>query len=119
MKAANVVPHQFKALLFDFDSAVIKEEIYPVLNYTKEAFDAYPNMKVQVDGHTDSSGPEAYNQKLSERRAEAVMNYLVNTVGIAQDRLTAVGYGESRPAYANNTEERMAKNRRVEFTPIQ
>jgi OOP family OmpA-OmpF porin len=107
------------ALLFDFDSAVIKEEIYPVLNYTKEAFDAYPNMKVQVDGHTDSSGPEAYNQKLSERRAEAVMNYLVNTVGIAQDRLTAVGYGEARPAYANNTEERMAKNRRVEFTPIQ
>jgi outer membrane protein OmpA-like peptidoglycan-associated protein len=107
------------ALLFDFDSAELKPEIFPVLDYTKEAFDAYPNMKVQVDGHTDSSGPEAYNQKLSERRAEAVMKYLVDSVGINPNRLTAVGYGESRPAYANDTEERKAKNRRVEFTPVQ
>lgn len=107
------------ALLFDFDSAVVKPETYPVLDYTKEAFDAYPNMKVQIDGHTDSSGTEAYNQQLSERRAKAVMKYLVDSVGIAPNRLTAVGYGESRPAYPNTTEEMRAKNRRVEFTPVQ
>lgn len=107
------------ALLFDFDSAVVKEKTHSVLDYTKKAFDAYPNMKVQVDGHTDSTGTEAYNQKLSERRAKAIMKYLVDSVGIAANRLTAVGYGESRPAYPNDTEENQAKNRRVEFTPVQ
>ena len=107
------------ALLFDLNSAVVKPEIYPVLDYTKEAFDAYPNMRVQVDGHTDSSGTEAYNQQLSERRAKAVMKYLVDSVGIAPNRLTAKGYGESRPAYPNTTKEMRAKNRRVEFTPVQ
>ncbi len=107
------------ALLFDLNSAVVKEEVYPLLDYTKKAFDAYPNMKVQVDGHTDNTGTEAYNQKLSERRAEAVMKYLVDSVGIAANRLTAVGYGESRPAYSNDTSENRAKNRRVEFTPVQ
>jgi OOP family OmpA-OmpF porin len=74
-------------------------------------------MKVMIEGHADSTGPEAYNQKLSERRANAVMGYLVNSVGISKDRLTAVGYGESRPAYPNDTPENQAKNRRVEFTP--
>jgi OOP family OmpA-OmpF porin len=107
------------ALLFDLNSAVVKTEIYPVLDYTKEAFAAYPDMKVQIDGHTDSSGTEAYNQQLSQKRAKAVMEYLINSVGIDPVRLTAVGYGESRPAYPNDTEEARAKNRRVEFTPVQ
>lgn len=107
------------ALLFDLNSAKLKPEIFPVLDYTKEAFDAYPNMKVQVDGHTDSSGTEAYNQQLSERRAKAVMMYLIDNVGIAANRLTAKGFGESRPAYPNQGKENRAKNRRVEFTPIQ
>jgi outer membrane protein OmpA-like peptidoglycan-associated protein len=106
------------ALLFDFDSAVVRQESYSVLNYTKEAFDAYPNMKVQVDGHTDSTGPDTYNQMLSERRAKAVMNYLVNSVGIAASRLTAVGYGETDPAFPNDTKENRQKNRRVVFTPL-
>jgi OOP family OmpA-OmpF porin len=74
-------------------------------------------MSVAIEGHADSTGPDAYNQKLSERRAKAVMAYLVNTVGIDPSRLTAVGYGESRPAYPNDTPENQAKNRRVEFTP--
>jgi outer membrane protein OmpA-like peptidoglycan-associated protein len=105
------------ALLFDFDKAVIKSEFYPVLDQTKKIFDEYPTMKVVIEGHADSTGPEAYNQRLSERRANAVMGYLVNSVGISQDRLTAVGYGESRPAFPNDTPENQAKNRRVEFTP--
>jgi OOP family OmpA-OmpF porin len=104
-------------LLFDFDKAVIKKDFYPVLDETKKIFDEYPTMKVQIDGHADSTGPDAYNQKLSERRANAVMMYLINAVGIDASRLSAVGYGESRPAYPNETEELRALNRRVEFTP--
>lgn len=106
------------ALLFAFDSAVIKQESYPILDYTKEAFDAYPNMNVQVDGYADSTGPDAYNQNLSERRAKAVMNYLIKSVGIEASRLKAVGYGETNPAYPNDTKENRAKNRRVQFTPL-
>jgi OOP family OmpA-OmpF porin len=104
-------------LLFAFDSSVIKKDYYPVLDETKLIFDAYPAMTVQIDGHTDSVGTDAYNQKLSERRANAVMKYLVNEVGIASERLTAVGHGEMKPAYPNDTAENRAKNRRVEFTP--
>jgi OOP family OmpA-OmpF porin len=105
------------ALLFAFDSAVIKSDFYPVLDQTKKIFDAYPTMKVQIDGHADSTGPEAYNQILSERRANAVMGYLVNKVGINANRLNAVGHGEMKPAFPNDTKENRAKNRRVEFTP--
>ncbi len=105
------------ALLFDFDSSVIKKGFYPVLDQTKKIFDEYPTMDVTIEGHADSTGPEAYNQKLSERRANAVMKYLVNSVGINQDRLTAIGHGESKPAYPNDTPENRSKNRRVEFTP--
>ena len=107
------------ALLFAFDSAVIKKENYYLLDYLKEAFDAYPNMNVEIDGYTDSTGPDAYNMALSTRRAKAVRNYLINNVGIAADRLTVKGYGESNPAYPNDTKENRAKNRRVEFTPVQ
>lgn len=106
------------AMLFDFDSAVIKPEFYHVLDYTKEAFDAYPDMHVQIDGHTDSTGAESYNQMLSEKRAKAIMEYLINTVGVAASRLKAVGYGEIRPGFPNDTKENRAMNRRVEFTPL-
>ena len=104
-------------VLFDFDKSVIKKEFYPVLDETKKIFDDYPTMRVQIDGHTDSVGTDAYNQKLSERRANAVMKYLVTKVGIDSSRLKAVGYGETKPAYPNDTKEDRAKNRRVEFTP--
>ena len=104
-------------VLFDFDKAVVKKEYYPFLDKTKKIFDDYPTMKVQIDGYTDSIGTDAYNMKLSERRANAVRNYLINNVGIAADRLTVVGYGENNPAYPNDTKANRAKNRRVEFTP--
>lgn len=105
-------------LLFDFDSSTINKESYKILDYTKEAFDAYPNMKVQIDGHTDSTGPENYNQLLSEKRAQAIMNYLIKSVGIEASRLKAVGHGEAKPAFSNDTKSSRAKNRRVEFTPL-
>lgn len=105
------------SMLFDLNKATIKKEFYPMLNETKVIFDKYPTMKVQIEGHADSTGTDSYNQMLSEKRAKAVMNYLVDNVGIAAGRLNAVGYGESKPAYSNETKEGRAKNRRVEFTP--
>ncbi|MBM9603455.1 OmpA family protein [Desulfopila inferna] len=106
-------------LLFDFDKAVIKPEYYSLLESTKMVFDNNPEMRVQVEGHTDSVGSAEYNQNLSQERAQAVVDYLSENAGVERERLQAVGYGESRPAYSNETKEGQAKNRRVEFTPIQ
>ncbi|MEA3467543.1 MAG: OmpA family protein [Thermodesulfobacteriota bacterium] len=105
-------------LYFDFDSAVVKKEFAAELDKLKEVFDAEPELKVRVDGHTDSKGSEAYNQNLSERRAQAVVQYLTDKQGIAAEKMTAVGHGEIKPGYTNDTAEGRAKNRRVEFTPV-
>ena len=73
-----------------------------------------PGVSVEIDGHTDSTGPEAYNEGLSQRRAEAVESYLVKS-GIESSRLSAKGFGESKPAYPNDTKENRAANRRTEL----
>jgi OOP family OmpA-OmpF porin len=73
-----------------------------------------PGHRVSVDGHTDATGPEAYNQGLSERRARAVRDYLVSK-GVPGARLQAVGYGEANPIASNATREGRALNRRVEL----
>ncbi|WP_136809400.1 OmpA family protein [Desulfosediminicola flagellatus] len=104
-------------LLFDLDSSEIKSDFIPALERAKKVFETKPGLKVQVEGHADSTGAAAYNQKLSEKRANAVVDYLVNG-GVSADRLTAVGYGEERPAYTNDTKAGRAKNRRVEFSPV-
>ena len=72
------------------------------------------NEMLEIIGHTDSTGPEAYNQGLSERRAKSVQDYLVSK-GIRASRLTAKGYGESMPVASNDTEAGRAENRRVEL----
>ncbi|MEZ4526716.1 MAG: OmpA family protein [Desulfobacterales bacterium] len=102
---------------FDFDKSVIKAQYYPALDEVVQIMNKYSYLNVEVEGHTDSVGTDAYNQKLSERRANAVKNYLVNKGGINPSRLTTVGYGESKPATSNATREGRAKNRRVELTP--
>ncbi len=104
-------------LLFDFDKAVVREEYKPALKDAKKVFDAYPTMTVQIVGYTCDMGPESYNQKLSERRAKAVRDFLVNEVGVDSNRLSVTGYGETKPAYPNDSEANRQKNRRVEFTP--
>jgi len=76
-----------------------------------------PGLKVEVSGHTDNSGAETYNLQLSERRAQAVYNYLVAN-GIASERLRLRGYGAGKPIADNNTEEGKQKNRRIEFKLI-
>ena len=98
---------------FDFDKAVVKPNSYGDVKNLADFMAQYPATNVEVAGHTDSVGPDAYNQKLSQRRADAVKQVLVKD-GVAPSRITAVGYGESRPVADNATEAGRAVNRRVE-----
>jgi outer membrane protein OmpA-like peptidoglycan-associated protein len=104
---------------FDFDKSAVKKESYGILDDVASVLQANPQIKkVRIEGHTDSIGTDAYNQKLSERRANAVRDYLVGK-GIDAGRLEAVGYGESRPIADNKTSEGRAQNRRTEFNVIE
>ncbi|MEK6202101.1 MAG: OmpA family protein [Desulfobulbaceae bacterium] len=101
-------------ILFEFDKWVIKDDFSHELNQWVDYFQSNPQVTAEIYGHTDSTGPSAYNQKLSEKRAQAVLNYLVEK-GVATERLTARGFGESKPIAPNNTSEGRQKNRRVEL----
>lgn len=104
---------------FEFASSSIRSISYPILDDVAELLKRNPQItKVQVEGHTDWIGSDAYNLRLSQRRAQSVVDYLVNH-GVSRDRLIPVGYGESKPIADNNTDEGRAKNRRTEFTVIQ
>jgi len=102
---------------FDFDKASLRPQAYPKLDEAAESLKAWGDGKVEVAGHTDSRGSEAYNMDLSLRRAESVKNYLV-TKGIPADRLVIKGYGESQPVADNATDEGRFQNRRVELHPM-
>ncbi len=78
----------------------------------------YPDRVVELEGHTDSRGTDAYNLELSQRRAEAVMAELVDRFGISPSRVTAKGFGESQPVANNDSEQGRAENRRVIITVV-
>lgn len=100
--------------LFDVDRASIKTRGQEKLNLlARKLKETITTEKVEISGHTDSSGSDAYNQRLSERRAEAVKAYLV-TQGVSADKMITVGYGESRPIASNKTSAGRTRNRRVE-----
>jgi len=99
---------------FDFDKATLRQEDIVIIDKDVTGLDKWGNVNIEVAGHTDSRGSDKYNMKLSQRRAEAVRNYLISK-GIAADRLTAKGYGESQPVADNATDEGRFKNRRVEL----
>ena len=99
---------------FDFDKSVIKQSAVPELDKWAEFFQKNPQVTAEIYGHADSTGPSAYNQKLSMKRAQAVVNYLAMK-GVDPKRLTAKGFGESMPAAPNTTSEGRQKNRRVEL----
>lgn len=104
---------------FDTNKATIKPESYGVLNEVGEILSRWPQLKIEVGGHTDNRGTEAYNHDLSHRRAQSVRTYLVNRFsGISGDQLTARGYGELRPIATNDTSEGRRMNRRVVFTVL-
>ncbi|MFG0382362.1 OmpA family protein [Pseudomonas sp. zbq_18] len=99
---------------FDFDKSKVKEESYSDIQNLADFMNQYPQTTTTVEGHTDSVGTDSYNQQLSERRATAVREVLVNQYGVGADRVDSVGYGESRPVADNATEAGRAVNRRVE-----
>jgi len=99
---------------FDFDKATLRADGKPVLDEAVRTLKDERDIKVSVEGHTDAVGSDAYNQRLSERRAGAVADYLAGG-GIARARMATVGFGESKPVASNETEDGRAQNRRVEF----
>jgi len=99
---------------FEFDKSNIDAASAGVLDVAAEQLSGCPNIAVRVEGNTDWVGTDAYNQGLSERRAESVRGHLIGR-GVPASRLTAVGYGESQPIASNDTEEGRALNRRVEL----
>jgi outer membrane protein OmpA-like peptidoglycan-associated protein len=102
---------------FDFDKSAIRQEDLDSIDKDVASLDSWGNVNIEVAGHTDSRGSDEYNMKLSQRRADAVRNYLASK-GIAADRLFTKGYGESQPVADNATDEGRFKNRRVELVEI-
>lgn len=105
------------ALWFDFDSAVVKPELFPVLDEAVAIIQKHPEKKVIIEGHTCWVGTEDYNEGLSLRRAASVKKYLIEK-GIDPERLITKGYGEKRPIGDNSTSEGRRMNRRVEFKVV-
>ena len=104
-------------ITFDVGKATIKPESMGEINRIVTLMNENPDLKFSVEGHTDSTGNATSNQTLSEQRSQAIVAKLVE-LGIAQDRLTAVGKGQNSPIADNNTDEGRAKNRRVEFVKM-
>ena len=104
-------------VMFDFDSAEIKSEAFPMLNEEVLILKENPEINVEIDGHTDNKGSASYNMNLSERCAKSVMKYFVDK-SVEAKRLTTKGFGLTKPAASNDPAEGRAKNRRVELTPV-
>lgn len=102
-----------KNIFFETNKDVLKTESFDDLDALAKILNDYPESHVNIDGHTDSDGDDAANLDLSQRRAAAVVEYLVGK-GVVRERLTATGYGETKPAVPNNTPSNKARNRRVE-----
>jgi outer membrane protein OmpA-like peptidoglycan-associated protein len=106
-----------RGILFDVNKATIKPESMGVINKIIKMMKEHEDLKLRIEGHTDSDGEKSFNQELSEKRAAAVKDVLVES-GIASSRLKTKGYGESKPVNDNSTPEGKANNRRVEFVKI-
>jgi outer membrane protein OmpA-like peptidoglycan-associated protein len=112
----DVLALTFKSdMLFDVNSATLKPGAYQEIDRAAAVLKRYPQTRIRVAGHTDSTGSETYNMELSRRRAEAVRNALV-TRGVDPARIDTVGYGESSPIAGNDTPSGRQMNRRVTLT---
>ncbi len=103
---------------FDYDKATLRDDAKETLDKVARGLKAHPEVKIEVGGHTDSRGSDAYNKKLSMARAQAVVDYLV-AQGVPASQLTPKGYGKADPIADNKTDEGRAKNRRVELKRIE
>ena len=103
-----------KNIQFETNSARIKSVSRPVLDEVASILMQYPNYNVSIGGHTDSIGNADFNQRLSEKRAKACLDYLAQK-GVSRSRMSSAGYGESQPIANNKYEAGRKQNRRVEF----
>jgi OmpA-OmpF porin, OOP family len=108
---------RLKNIYFDFDKTTLKKESFVELNKVVDFLKQNPHVEIEIAGHTDSKGSDDYNLNLSQGRSQSVVDYIVSQ-GIDNYRLTAQGYGESKPIDTNDTDDGRANNRRVEFTVV-
>ncbi|MFO7561852.1 MAG: OmpA family protein [Enhygromyxa sp.] len=116
----DIVPEEFadlagilEGILFDTNKANIKSDSKPILDRAVEVLQMYPQVRIEVSGHTDSNGGYEHNVDLSQRRAESVKQYLIDN-GVAEDRIETRGAGPNEPIATNDTKEGRAQNRRIE-----
>jgi OOP family OmpA-OmpF porin len=103
---------------FPSGKSTILPESFGLLSKVQKAIRDFPDRKIIIEGHTDSMGDETYNMQLSLARAKAVTAYLIANMGIGEDRITATGYGESRPIASNDTKEGRQQNRRIDVVLV-
>ena len=108
---------RLKNIYFDTDKTILKPQSFVELDKVVNFLKSNPSVAIEISGHTDSQGTDAYNENLSQGRSQSVVDYLIGQ-GIDSSRLVAHGYGESKPIDTNNTDEGRANNRRVEFTVL-
>ena len=108
---------RLKNIYFDFDKTTLKKESFTELNKVVDFLKQNSTVEIEIAGHTDNKGSDDYNANLSQGRSQAVVDYLISQ-GIESYRLTAHGYGESKPIDTNDTDAGRANNRRVEFTVL-
>ena len=103
---------------FSLNAANLSEKVTRLLGIVQKIMEKYPSTSFTIEGHTDTTGPKAFNQKLSENRANAVLDFLVKN-GVSSERLSAVGFGEDKPLNPNKTRKGRESNRRVEFKVVE
>lgn len=106
---------ELEMIFFPYDSDHLTQESLRVLNKNADFLKANPTLNIQIEGYCDERGTEEYNRALGERRAEAVKNYLINSLSIGAERLTTFSYGEDKPLDPGHNEAAWAKNRRAVF----
>ncbi len=115
LRTGDQVIIRLYGLSFQSGKSIIEPKYYGLLSKVLDAFKEYPDYNVTVEGHTDSYGTDDANQKLSTERAESVKQYLLATSGMNPARMSAVGYGESKPIASNETDDGRRKNRRIDI----
>lgn len=105
-------------IYFRVGSAELEPTSYQTLNSLRQIFIDNPGIVVQIEGHTDSTGSDQLNLRLSKERAETVADYIVNVLGVSRHQVSSVGYGPTRPVATNQTSLGRAQNRRIEFRVI-
>ncbi|MCX6640945.1 MAG: OmpA family protein [bacterium] len=115
MDGSDAIIIRLGSLIFPSGSSNLRKEDFPLLEKAKQAVTEFPDWKIEVQGHTDSQGDEAKNLKLSQDRADAVMQYIKLGLNLSDDAISAIGYGKTRPIAPNDTAPGRNQNRRIEI----